>query len=99
MRSVLFDMIKTVKIYGITEPEPLVVAIFQTVNFMDVSSLTTGLAYMRVLQLPMAFDLLLSAKNSMCDIENKVNVLLTLSECYTMVGKFQEAIECSCREV
>ena len=98
LSSVLSHMIKIFEIFGISEPEPLVVSVLQTVDFMDVSPMTTAWAYIRVLQLRKAIDLLLSAKNSTCDIEDKVNILLGLSKCYILVGRFQEAIEC-CREV
>jgi tetratricopeptide (TPR) repeat protein len=97
LKSVVSGIIEVLE-NDVIGPEALVVAVFQTVDFIDVSPLTTAVAYLRVLQLPKAFDCLLSAKDNPMNITNKEEVLLMLSSCYNMVGKFQEAIEC-CREV
>ena len=97
LKSVVSGIIEVIE-NDVIEPEALVVAVFQTVDFIDVSPLTTAIAYLRVVQLPKAIDCLLSAKDNPMNNTSRVGVLLMLSNCYNMVGKFQEAIEC-CREV
>ena len=97
LKSVVSGIIEVIE-NDVIGPEALVFAVFQTVDFIDVSPFMTAKAYLRVLQLPKAFDCLLSAKDNPMNITDKVEVLLMLSSCYNMVGKFQEAIEC-CREV
>ena len=98
LKSVVFQIVEVYKNHDLNEPETLVVAVLQQANFMDVSPMTTAAAYLRVLQLPKAFDCLLSAKGGITDNASRVKILLMLANCYQMVGKFHEAIEC-CREV
>jgi tetratricopeptide (TPR) repeat protein len=98
LKSVVFQILEIYKNHDLNEPETLVAALLQQANFMDVSPLTTAAAYLRVLQLPKAFDCLLSAKGGIMDNASRVRILLVLANCYKMVGKFHEAIEC-CREV
>ena len=98
LKSVVSVIVEVIENHDVIEPEALVFAVFQTVDFIDVSPFMTAKAYLRVLQLPKAFDCLLSAKDNPMNITNKAGVFLLLSSCYNMVGKFQEAIEC-CREV
>ena len=98
LKSVVFQILEVYKNHYLNEPETLVVSVLQEANFMDVSPMTTATAYLRVLQLPKAFNCLLSAKGGIMDNASRVNILLVLANCYQMVGKFHEAIEC-CREV
>ena len=98
LESVIFQILEDAKNHNSIEPESLVVAVLQQVNFLSVSPMTTATAYLRILDLPKALSCLLSAKDFEADRITKVKILLTLAQCYRMVGKFQETIEC-CREV
>jgi tetratricopeptide (TPR) repeat protein len=98
LKSVVFQILEIYKNHDLNEPETLVAALLQQAHFITVSPLTTAAAYLRLLQLPKAFDCLLSAKGGIMDNASRVNILLVLANCYQMVGKFHEAIEC-CREV
>ena len=98
LKTVILQILEVNKNHNLTEPERSVVSVLQEANFMDVSPMTTATAYLRVLQLPKSFEYLLSAKNNIMDNASRVEILLMLANCYQMVGKFHEAIEC-CREV
>ncbi|CAB4006742.1 PREDICTED: uncharacterized protein LOC109475051 [Paramuricea clavata] len=98
LKSVVFQILEVYKNHDLNEPDTLVPAVLQQANFMDVLPMTTAAAYLRVLQLPKAFDCLLSAKGGITDNASRVKIILMLANCYQMVGKFHEAIEC-CREV
>jgi pentatricopeptide repeat protein len=58
-----------------------------------VSPAVTAIAYLRILQLPKAFDCLLSVEDEMMDDGGNIFVLLVLAYCYQLVGKFEEAIQ------
>ena len=96
LKSAISQILKDAK--NSIEPESLAVAVLQRVNFLSVSPTTTATAYLRILDLPKALSCLLSTKDCEADRIAKGQILLTLAQCYRMVGKFQETIE-YCGEV
>ena len=97
-QSVLYEIVKESKNDGCIDPELLVISMLNQVNFKDDSPKITGTAYLRILQLPKAFDCLISAKDSVQDNSSRAQILLVLSYSYRLVGKFYEALKC-CHEV
>ena len=59
LKSVVFQILEIYKNLDLNEPETLVAALLQQAHFITVSPLTTAAAYLRLLQLPKAFDCLL----------------------------------------
>ncbi len=94
LKSVVCQILKEMKNHqNCIELESLVRAVLQQVNFIDVSPAVTAIAYLRILQLPKAFDCLLSVEDEMMDDGGNIFVLLVLAYCYQLVGKFEEAIQ------
>ena len=98
LTSVMSSFLQEIKDHDSCEPELFVVAVLKHIPFNDVSALTTAVAYLRILQLPKAFECLLAAKDGVVDKAELAQITLVLASCYQMVGKFQEVIECA-REV
>ncbi|XP_028392173.1 uncharacterized protein LOC114516792 [Dendronephthya gigantea] len=92
------EIAECLKNVNLRDPEKILVKALQQETFLDVSSTTTAIAYLRVLQLPKAIDCLLSAKDDSMDFVESVSIRHALTHCYMHVGKFQEAINC-CREM
>ena len=80
------------------DPEPFVRSVLLEENFLNFSPITRALAYLRILQLPKALLLLCSAKETIVDGAQSVEILLVMAHCYRMVGKFENVFQC-CREV
>ena len=93
-KSVVREILEELKNHSWIDPELVAISMLNQVNFMDDSPVIRGTAYVRILQLPKAFECLLSAKDSITNGRRKVKPLLMLLHCYLLVGKFQEAFEC-----
>ena len=80
------------------DPEPFVRSVLLEESFLNVSPFTKALAYLRILQLPKALLYLCSAKETVVDGAQIVEILLVMAHCYRMIGKFQDVLNC-CWEV
>ena len=98
LRSVVSDILETIRGHDCIGPDQLIVTVLKQVDFFDVSSKTRAIAYLRILQLPKAFRCLISAKDEEVDDDYKAQILIILASCYHMVGKFENVVEC-CHEV
>ena len=92
--SVIHEILDELKNFDSINPELVVISMLNQVNFMNDSPVIRGIAYLRISQLPKALECLLSAKHSITDSRRKIQLLLTLFDCYISVGKFQVAFEC-----